>query len=185
MKLGLNLASRVYVNRRTLMIFYVITTVLLLLLLGLNLSSLLRTRADTTIIGDRLAELKRAGARTPLANAAYSPPALAQLEKRTIFANSLLARDHFRWTELLDDLEGSTPAGISIRGVQPDFKSGAVKISGVARSVSDLRRFLDRLAANPHFTGVLLFQQANVRSAKSGDVDGVNFSIGFHRVVPK
>lgn len=185
MKLSLNLASRVYVNRRSLMIFYVITTVLLLLLLGVNLSLTWRTRAETAKIGERIAELKSAGARVPVANAGYSQQALEGLEKRTLFANNLLERDHFRWTELLDQLEESTPAGISIRGVQPDFKSSAVKISGVARSISELRRLLDRLAASPHFSRVLLFQQANITDAKSGDVAGLSFSIELIRVVQK
>jgi len=185
MKLSLNLASRVYVNRRTLMTSYIAVAVLLVLLLGLNLSSVLRARAEAEKIGGRIAELKRAGARVPAEDAGYSPQTHDELKKRILFANALLERDHLRWTELLDQLEESTPDGISIQSFQPDYKSGAVKLSGVADSVADLRRFLDRLVASPHFSRVFLFQQANLQSAKTGDVNGLSFSIELKRVEMK
>lgn len=185
MKLSLNLASRVYVNRRALMSVYAILTVLLVLLLALNLSSLWRSRAETAKISERLAELQRAGARLPEGETGYSAQALDTATKQVSFANTLLERDHFRWTDLLDQLEETTPYGISIRGIQPDYKSGVVKLSGVALSVADLRRFLDRLAVSPHFSRVFLFQQANIKDSKTGDADGVSFSIELKRVVAK
>lgn len=185
MKLSLNLASRVYVNRRALMTSYLVVSVLLLLLLGLNLSNLLRTQTEAEKIGGRIAELKRAGARASVVDAGYSPQAQVELNKLILFANTLLERDDFRWTELLDQLEESTPDGISIRSIQPEYISGAVKLSGVAESNIALRRFLDQLAASPHFNKVLLFQLSNVQGVKTGDGAGLSFNIGLHRVEMK
>jgi type IV pilus assembly protein PilN len=185
MKLSLNLASRVYVNRRSLMTVYVIVVVLLVLVLALNLITLLRSRAETAKIGERLADLHRAGVRLPEGEIGYSAQALEALNKQILFANILLERDHFRWTDLLDQLEESTPAGISIRGIQPDYKSGVVKLSGVALSVADLRRFLDRLMVSPHFSRVFLFQQSEIQGATPGDRAGVSFSIELKRVAVK
>jgi type IV pilus assembly protein PilN len=179
MKINLNLATRPYVNRRALLAGYLIAALLLLAAAAFLLTMVLQSRRQTVnVVAEMGALQKRSGLDQPLPQgAAYTPAAQAELEKRISFANELLERDHFHWTELLDRLEETTLAGISIEGLQPEFKSGLVKISGRASDLGRLRQFLDRLAASPHFSDVLLLRQG--RDKQEGNQ--VSFSLTLKR----
>ncbi|HSR58971.1 MAG TPA: hypothetical protein VLL57_12310, partial [Candidatus Binataceae bacterium] len=131
MKLNLNLATRPYVNRRALLIGYLVAALLLLVAAAFLLTLVLQSRRQTA---DARAEMealqKRSGLDQPLPEGVvYSPESQADLEQRIVFANELLEHDHFHWTEFLDQLEATTLSGISIQDLQPEFKSGLVKIS--------------------------------------------------------
>jgi type IV pilus assembly protein PilN len=175
MKLTLNLASRTYLNRRALYAFYAALTVLLLLLLVLNISLCARSLSRAGQLRSHLAELEKSAAAGGAGAATeFSPAAYEKLTGRIAFANEILAQDSFRWTELLDRLEEVVPHGVSVQGLQPNFKQNALSLSGLAVSVPALQEFLDRLIASPHFGEVFLLQQA--LAGKEGE-PAVRFSV--------
>jgi Tfp pilus assembly protein PilN len=173
MNYSLNLATGTYVNHRRL---YVILSVLGLFLLGLlivNATSIFRDSQRTRQLELRLEELRgqKRGAKGEI-----SAPALAEMARRIETANELLVRDNYRWTTLLDQLETHLADGISIRDLQPDYKSGVLKLSGVAASITDLRNFIDNLSHSDVFTQVYLKEQRTEKT--KDDLDGgISFSI--------
>lgn len=178
MKLTLNLASRSYINRRALYAFYVLLISVLVLLLALNLGFYLRSRSQAHQLKERLAEFDRELAGRQETIAEFNPAAYEEILKEIAFANEILVKDSFHWTALLDRLEEVVPDKVIIRGIQPDYKSGSLNLTGGARRVEDLRRFLDNLIESSTFSDVYLLQQA--RETGRGNNDG---DIGFTVVV--
>lgn len=185
MKLTLNLASRSYVNRRALYAAYAATIVALLLLGGFNLTRAWRLNVQAGQIETRLAELEaRAGAVRGASGGAITPAALEQQRAAIGFANEILLRDSFRWTSLLDRLEAVAVEGVSIRALQPNFKNQALRLTGHARSIKELREFIDRLIAAPGFSEVYLLQQSNekVKTPAGAERPAVSFSLALKGV---
>lgn len=175
MKYSLNLATGTYVNHRRL---YAICALLGLFLLGLlivNTTSVIRDSSRTRQLELRLEEL-RAPKRGVNQQSEISSATLAEMAQRIETANVLLVHDNYRWTTLLDQLEAHLADGISIRGLQPDYKSGVLRLSGVAVSITDLRHFIDNLSRSEVFTQVYLKEQ---RTEKTTDdlPGGISFSI--------
>jgi type IV pilus assembly protein PilN len=162
MNLYLNLASRAYVNRQGLYLSYTLLIALLTVFLLLLGNSYYRLHADNGRIAAQLEEINRDLGFQGSASQEISSPAYQQLQGRIALANQLLVKDSFRWTELLDHLEEVVTDGVRIRSIQPDYRQGGLKLTGVARGLGDLRSFLDRLIASPHFSEVFLLDQANV-----------------------
>ncbi|MEJ2200622.1 MAG: PilN domain-containing protein, partial [Desulfuromonadaceae bacterium] len=147
MKLTLNLASRSYLNRRALRFFYLLAIGMLLLLGAFNLYGYMQGRDRIAQLTVRLAELDRTRQNPEVRTRKMTPQEQEQLNAEVEFANQILRMDAFRWTELLDRLEQVVPEQVSVRGIRPDFGEGSLSLNGYARSVDDLRRFLDNLHA--------------------------------------
>ena len=179
MKYSLNLATGIYVNQRRLYASFTVLGLFMLGLLVVNGMSVIRDASRTHQLELRLAELR---SQQPGVNqqGEISSAALAEMAQRIETANELLVRDNYRWTALLDQLEAHLADGISIRGLQPDYKSGVLRLSGVAASVSDLRNFIDNLSRSEIFTHVYLKEQ---RTEKTADdlAGGTSFSIELQK----
>jgi hypothetical protein len=76
------------------------------------------------------------------------------------FANTILEKRRFHWTDFLDQLESLAAEKIKIRSIQPNFKDRAVKLSGLAKNLSDLQEFLEKLSAKASFSDYFLLEQA-------------------------
>lgn len=179
MKLTLNLASRTYLNRRALYGVYAVLTTVLVLLLALNLGLYLRSQAHARQIRDHLAEIEKETGGTPAAGSGtFTPAAYEKVLEQIRFANEILDQDSYRWTALLNRLEEVVPERVAIGGIQPDYKGKTLNLTGQARRVEDLQRFLDNLIGSPDFSDVYLLQQAQVAPGGNGDGAGaISFSI--------
>lgn len=179
MKYSLNLASGTYVNQRHLYVIFLLFGLFLFGLLFVNGLSLFRESNRIVQLDLRLEEL-RGRDRGKNQEGEINSAALAQLAQRINAANEILVRDDYRWTELLDQLESHLAAGISISGLQPDYKSGVLKLNGVAGSVADLKTFIDNLSRSEVFSDVFLRQQ---RTEKTNDdfYSGVSFQIEMRK----
>ncbi|MBE0596299.1 MAG: PilN domain-containing protein [Desulfuromonadales bacterium] len=169
MKLTLNLASRSYVNRRALYLFYTLLIGVLLLLLVFHLAWGWRLHAHSRQVAAQVEELDKQLGEVPDDTALVITPAAWERQATLVgFANVVLERDGFRWTALLDRLEEVASEGITIRSLQPDPKENSIKIAGQARSVQHLQEFLDQLMASSAFPETYLLQQATEKVKASG-----------------
>lgn len=178
MKYTLNLSRSAYVDRRILYAFYAFMAVALLLLLVLNLINLGTSATHFAEIRQRVVQLREQTGGDGGGSA--SATEIQRMARQITSANELLERDAYRWTALLDQLELHLVEQVGIRSLEPDYKTGILKVSGVAGSVADLRRFLDRLTASEVFENVYLLQQAQTQT--DGESDGsIDFSIELKR----
>lgn len=179
MKLTLNLASRTYLNRRALLTFYWILIAALLGLLVFNLLFFYRSQVQAKQIKAHLEELNRDLVKGQGEAQTFNQQAYEGLLVEVDAANAIIAKDSFRWSDLLGRLEQLVPEGVALRSIQPDFKDSSLELQGVAKDIPQLRAFLDLLVADERLGQATLLQQARIQVKDAGAVesDVVAFSI--------
>lgn len=179
MKLTLNLASRTYLNRRALTTFYWVLIAALVALLAFNLLFFYRSQVQAQQIRAHLEELDRDLVKGQGEAQTFNQTAYEELLASVEAANGIIAKDSFRWSELLGRLEELVPAGVALRAIQPDFKAGSLTLQGVAEDIPQLRTFLDQLVADERLGDATLLQQARtlVKDPSGAESEVVAFSI--------
>jgi Tfp pilus assembly protein PilN len=82
---------------------------------------------------------------------------------------------------MLEQLEGATPEGIALSALDPDRKTGEMKIEGHARSFALVRSYLDKLEDSKAYTSILLLSHSNVTVGEKDK--GVHFAISCKAAV--
>jgi Tfp pilus assembly protein PilN len=180
MQILLNLATRPYFNRRAMTFWLMVVGAGLGLLLLINLSYALQNYHQSQQIDLRLKELNQQLAEAHgLPVAEFDPKEYARTLEQVSIANEIVFADRFRWTHLLTRLEELVPGDVKIKMINPNFKSGDIKINAVARDVSGLTEFLDRLLSSPDYKQVFLSSQSEVeqKSLQGAATTVVSFSL--------
>ena len=97
----------------------------------------------------------------------YTQENYAVLIKELSLAHEIVAADQFRWTALLSRFEELVPADVSIQSIQPDFKAHSLQLACVARDLSGMTQFLDKLLSSGDLNQVFL--QRHGESEKEAD----------------
>ena len=178
MKLKLNLATKIYINRRALYFGYGAVIGLLLLMLCLNAMNCILLQGHIGQLKDYLKAFPAPEVLTQDTSKNASRP-LDKMVEDIRFANSILERRRFHWTDFLDQLESLATEKIKIRSIQPNFQSKNVKLSGLARNLSDLQKFLENLSAKAAFADYFLLEQAQttIREKSSQARSVVTFTV--------
>ncbi len=158
MKLSLNLASRSYVNEQALKWVGGVLIFLLLILLFFQLRTYFQDRQLN--IGYR-ANIKKLELELHGKVPEFTAEQIATQQLEYSRAEALLQKDAFRWTALFDRFEGLLPKNVSIQSFNPNYKSGSLVFTGVAKKLNDLQELLDNLHAD-RFEQVLLQNQSQV-----------------------
>jgi len=159
MRSRLNLASQTYVNRRALYLFYAVSTAVVLLVLLTQLRYLTQLQGQEQLLVQRIGELNQQLGISNDSAASYSDAEFNRLLEQIEFSNKLIVKDSFQWTGLLGQLEAVLPADVRITDIRPDFKNSMLNLTAQARTVADLRQFIDRLNDSEDFSEVLLLSQ--------------------------
>jgi type IV pilus assembly protein PilN len=163
MKISLNLATRIYINRRALYAFYVLLAVLLVFWLGLSLSSWQAERAEIVRLEEQLHKVRsQLGSFGNEETLPFDSTDYQALLKDLAFAEDILARDAFRWTRLFLQLEQLMPEGASLRSLRPEHRERALSLTAVARENEQMNRFIDHLMASEGLNQVFLLSQERI-----------------------
>lgn len=180
MKFTLNLASRRYINKRALSNGFVAALCLLLLVGAWLVNALVVNSGTLTQERQRLAEVNqqlqalRGGPQKTL-----SPAERAELEQKFLVVAELLKQDAFRWTELLDRMENLLPEGVTLSGFRPNYKKKSLALSGRARSLKEMRLFLDRLLKDKSFAQVYINNHSRIKVKDYADNEREAISFTF------
>jgi type IV pilus assembly protein PilN len=178
MKPTLNLASRTYLNRQLLYATYGLIALVLTISLAGSGYYMWTCRQDAAEIGIESTQIKRQLAELDSGSSEEIPPAaLQKQQKRIAFANMILRKDAFRWTDLLDKLEDVLPEGVALRSIQPEYRDGSLRINGLARNLDKLQAFLDNLLVSPAFGSAFLLHQERLDPKEGLGRDALSFSI--------
>jgi Tfp pilus assembly protein PilN len=162
MEIKLNLASKPYLNRQSVRLWLLLLGLLLMVLLLLNGSYGYRNYRQLQMFDKRFQELNEQLSGIHGTSADYSPEKLAELKVEVELANEIIDADRFRWTRLLGRFESVLPADVSILSIQPNFRERNVRLSGVARDVSALTRFVDNLLTSEDLNQAFLLNHAEI-----------------------
>jgi type IV pilus assembly protein PilN len=176
MHFRLNLASRVYLDRRSTRRWLLLGGGLLALLLAVNLLYSLRNIQQLRQVDALLAESEsKLASRRGSASTNYSPERFAQVMDQIGTANKIIEADQFRWSVLLGRVEELLPEEVAIRTLTPDFKERSLQISAVARDTTAMTALLDALLSSPDMKQAYLLDQSWDNPANGEPV--VSFSI--------
>jgi type IV pilus assembly protein PilN len=162
MEIKLNLASKPYLNRQSVRLWLLLLGILLMVLFLLNGSYGYMNYRQLQMFDKRFQKLNDQLAGIHGTSADYSPAKLAELKIEVELANEIIDADRFRWTSLLGRFESVLPDDVSILSIQPNFRERTVKLSGVARDVSALTRFVDNLLTSEDLNQAFLLSHAEV-----------------------
>jgi len=156
MEFKINLATRIYINKKKLKSYTALAVVLLVAALFLIIGN----------IADRAGEIKRYGReiavldqRSKAVTNGVSEKDYNALLPRIAFANSVIDKKRYNWLALLDKLELVVPEGVAISSVVPDPKTNGLKLPGTAKNFGRLRAFMEKLEESKTFTDVYLMTQ--------------------------
>lgn len=156
MKLTINLSSRRYVNDIALNWTGGAISVLLLLLIFYQASLCFQAHRLVQKYRLDVAELKQQISDRKTLH--MTEEQVEQQKNKIAVARSLLRKDAFRWTALLDRLERLLPEKVSIHSLSPNYQTNSLKLTGAAQQLEDLQTFLDNLH-NDAFSQVLFKSQ--------------------------
>jgi type IV pilus assembly protein PilN len=169
MEIKLNLASKPYLNRQSVRLWLLAFCAVMAFLLVLNLSYTYQAYRQSNTLDDRFAELDKQIEGVKGVPAGYTPERYAAVKGEIALAKEIVAADQFHWTEMLSRFEAVVPRDVSIRSIQPNFKERSVIVSGIARDVSAMTKFLDNLLASETFNQAFLQRHGDVELAQQGD----------------
>lgn len=140
-------------------------------------------------VEDQIADLETAVVQTHNASRTFrreseregfdlSPVRLQALLQEVAFADRVIQHQRFSWTQLLDDLERTTPHQISMQSIVLNKESLA--LSGAAWTLQDLTAFVDQLKNHPAFHHVAIAShksQRRPRGIQTGPATFIAFNL--------
>jgi len=181
MEIKLNLASKPYLNRQAVRLWLLLICTLLLLILVFNVLYGFQNYREGLLLKNRLLELEGQLTSLPGASTEYTPEKFAVLKNEITLIRGIIAADQFQWTHLLGRFEELVPADVSLRTIQPDFRTHSLKISGYARNISAMTLFIDNLLGSEDLNQVFLESHAEVESNQQGALPRVQ--TGFSLII--
>lgn len=176
MEFRLNLASRSYLDRRSVQRWLLLVGVLLALLLAVNLLYANRIVQQLSLVNGRLSEIDaRMTAQLGRTSTVYTPENFARVMGEVGVANQIIDADQFRWTVLLGRFEELLPDDVAIRSLQPNYRDHSLQITAVARDTTAMTRLLDALLASTDMKEAYLLTQASGEQPNGEPV--VEFSV--------
>jgi len=122
---------------------------------GIVLSQKLTQFSRQAALDEQRAQALRADAAR--LQAGISPAELKEVQDAADEANTAIDGRTFSWTSLLNEIEATLPNGVMMTAIRPslDEDGVVVNMAVVARNVSDIGRFMDRLEQSGSFVDVL------------------------------
>lgn len=171
MRLSINLATRTYVSRKKLdLLLGGVATVLVLVLLFLGKTAFFAMTESWRLEKEIRAYDERFKAASGVSEQDYN-----RLMAEIAFANNLIDKKTMNWAALLDRLETVVPDGVAINAIEPDLRTGGLKLSGLTRKFASLRGFMEHLEADAFYREVYL---QSLSDTKVGETQsGLAFTI--------
>lgn len=175
MHFRLNLASRTYLDRRSVRRWLLLIGGLLMLLLAVNALYAWRNLQQLRQVDGRLTEIEGKLASQRGTTTTFTPESFARVMAEIAAANKMIDADQFRWSGLLGRLEELLPDDVAIRTLKPNYKERSLQITAVARDTAAMTALLDVLLASADMGQVYLLNQAAAEQADGESI--VAFSI--------
>jgi len=159
MKIPINLASDPFRRDRPMLVASAAVGIVLLVLLGFQISIIVRERhqaADIRVTINRLnAQLRTISGEQAKLNATLRRPENAEVLERSLFLNTLIDRKAISWSKIFADLEKVLPYNVrlvSVRLPEVDLQNEVLLDMVVgAEEVPPVLQLLRKLEASPQF----------------------------------
>jgi len=176
MELRLNLASRFYLDRRSVRRWLLLLGSLLMVWLAVDLLYGYRYLLQWQQAGVYLEEIDKRQARergVEVSN--YTPEKLVKVKEQIGAANQIIIADQFRWTALLSRFEALLPEDVAIQSLKPDYDKRTLQLTLIARDTAAMTELLDTMLNSEDMGQVFLSSQSE--SNKEAGESLVQFSL--------
>lgn len=165
---GFNLATYTYTNRRISLLLHIVLTAAIVLFSYYNYRSyrlqsetLADSGADISRLKNEIALLKKeALQKTGGKELITVSKKIEALKKSVEGINAILERKGFSWSELFYSLEMAAPGDVSITGIKPSYENKRVRISGQAKSLSQVTTLVDNLQNTAFIKKTVLLKES-------------------------
>ena len=164
MEIRLNLATKPYLNRKSIRLWLFFTCGFLLLLLAINCYYGYQNYRELILLETRFTELDKQLSGVEGVPADFSVKNYAETRAQVSATNEIIYADQFHWTAMLSRLEELLPDDVSVRTVQPMFKERSLQLTAVARDVSAMTAFLDNLLISEDFNQAYLSRHSETET---------------------
>ena len=172
MRFTINLATRTFLDHRTLNRLAFCAIAVLLVIAGWNISQLSSNMGELSRLNAEITAIQN---RTGADRKGISDADFTRQKARIRFYNDIIERKSTNWLELLELIENATPEGISLSSLSPGKKQEEWKLEGHARSFKVVRQYLEKLETSKKFSNVLLLSHQNMTAGEK--MRGVQFTI--------
>lgn len=170
MNLRINLATRVYVDYQKINLMLALLFLVIASWGSLSLYSISVNDTENGRLQQLINKSKGSGTEEKVSETEFN-----RVMANIRFANSILDKKGYDWLALLDNIELSVPAGVSLKGLSPADKGGQIKISGTAVNFATVRRVVEQLEGSGKFRDVYLVEQTFFK--EGNNVKGINFTV--------
>ena len=178
MRLTINLATRIYINKRQLNLFIGGALLILVILLLFNARNIAADLGEVGRLNSGIALLE--GKSKSAKSAAVPEKEYQALLERIKFANGIIERKSYDWLQFFDRLEGVVPDRVSVTSLEPSTRSGELKLTGIAMNFGALRKFVENLEGSGYFTDVYLVSQSDSQGPEGER--GIGFTISCRAI---
>jgi len=176
MELRLNLASRFYLDRRSVRRWLLLLGSLLMVWLAVDLLYGYRCLLQWQQAGAYLEEIdKRQARERGVEVSSYTPEKLVKVKEQIGAANQIIIADQFRWTALLSRFEALLPEDVAIQSLKPDYGKRTLQLTLIARDTTAMTELLDTMLNSEDMGQVFLSSQSE--SNKESGEGLVQFSL--------
>ncbi len=167
-KININLAIRKkeVTSGKALFVGAVVLAVVALILSAYNIYEYSQTSSELKLYKGSVSKLESKIARREPGLLKSLKVNAATVRGEVDFINAIIEKKSFSWSLLLSDLEKAVPKGVYLVSIDPDFVTGEVSITGVARRLDDALAMVDSMGAAPRFKDVYLLKHEDKKDAK-------------------
>jgi len=155
LRVSVNFASREYIIARKVYLSLLAGAVLLVGLFGYQYSIYASSQEQYSMLQAMLAKEDALEAnimdRYKKASEGVTRDEINKTISEADFANEVLIKKSFSWTQFLNRIEKLIPRGVGVNTISPDFKSLYVDISGSADNMDKLLEFIDTMTKSEYF----------------------------------
>ena len=165
---GFDLSTYKYTNRKISYLVQIVICIITILFSSYNYrshlllsESLQRSDADVSRLKHDITLLKKdAYSSTEGKGALSASKKIEGLKKSIDGINAILEKKGFSWSELFYSLEKASPRNVSIMGIKPSYVNKRIKISGQAKSLSQVTALVDNLQDTTYIKKSILLQES-------------------------
>lgn len=111
-----------------------------------------------------------------------NPKEIESLKDEINVFNSIIVKENFAWTTLLDRLERTVPSRVVVEKISPNFSNRRISIAGNATDFQKVISFVEKLGKSKYFSDAILLshsEKKNIRITAEGKVDRSATKIQF------
>ncbi|MBE9503471.1 MAG: PilN domain-containing protein [Proteobacteria bacterium] len=166
--IGFNLSTYKYTNRKISYLLQIVVCVVIILFSSYNYrshlllsESLQQSDTDVSRLKNEITLLKKDVYSSAEGKDVISASKKIEGLKKSIEGiNAILGKKGFSWSELFYSLEKASPRNVSIMGIKPSYSNKRIKISGQAKSLSQVTALVDNLQDTTYIKKSILLQES-------------------------